>query len=507
MSTIGNKPRAGVFSFGPYRLNALGRTLTREGRDVVLGSRAFDLLVALVQRQGDMLSRRELMQFAWSGLSVEDSNLRVQIAHLRREIGCGDHGIRYIASVAGRGYSFVAPVKWNEETVPEPVGIERSRFLPYQPKRNFGRDDDVAGLCRALEERRFLTVVGPGGVGKTTLAAIVAHTLRNFPMIYFVDLGAVEAGAGVGAFVTSALDLPSDSTDPADEIVERLGGMPALVILDNCEHVIDAVGEVVLPVLKETSTIQFLLTSREALRLPGEAVYLLRPLGAPPYTGPLSAKQALEWPAVALFMERAADGGRYRELSDDEAVTVAAICRRLDGNPLAIELVASRVGTYGLERVAELLDDQLSLCWRGNRSAVPRHRTVEAMLGWSYDLLSETSRKVFARLSVFPGGFSLAGAAVVAGDDDMAPRDVAHAIGDLVDKSLLSIEAGPGPEQLKLLGVTRTFAAMKLVESGESGKVQRRHAIFQRERQPRNGFIEEFALADARGAGGCQNHF
>lgn len=498
MTMMEKKPVAGVFLFGPYRLNAVERTLVREGSKVILGSRAFDLLVALVQRQGAVLSRRELMEFAWSGLSVEDSNVRVQIARLRREIGCGDNGIRYIASVSGRGYSFVAPVEWSEEGPPQSVRVEGSYGLPPLLKRALGREDNVVELSQALRERRFVTVVGAGGVGKTTLVTLVAHRLRDFSRIYFVDLGTLETGALINDAVASAIGVPSTDEDTQAGITDRLSGAPTLMILDNCEHVIDAVAELVQPALRASSNVHFLLTSREALRLPGEAVYLLRPLGAPPHTGRLTAKQALFWPAVELFMERAADGGHHQPLGDEQAATVAAICRRLDGNPLAIELVASRVGTYGLDRVAELLDDRLSLCWRGSRNAVPRHQTVEAMLDWSYALLSEKSQKVLHRLSIFSGEFSLDAAEAVAGGDDIGPSDISGAIVDLVDKSLLAFQGGTGPARLKLLGITRTYAALKLAQSDENTRIRGKHALLRMQNFPQRASSGKLPFADTR---------
>lgn len=490
---MGSHGKNGYFGFGPYRLNPAARVLLRGDDLLAVGSRAFDILVALVQNHGQVLSHGEIMAFAWPGLNVEASNIRVQMTHLRREIGCGENGNRYIASVAGRGYSFVAPVIWEEASDPDqawPANLSDDQSsdngsyaatatsLPPCLSHPIGRDGSVSKLSQMVAKRRFVSIVGTGGVGKTTLAILVAHVLPVFEAAYFVDLGTIDDEKAVAGAVAAALGIPFSASDGIGHTISQLPPRRTLVILDNCEHVIDAVAHTVHSLLRRTANVHILTTSREAFRLPGEAIYLLRPLAVPPHTERLIAAQALLWPAIQLFVERAVDSGYLEPWGDEEATTIAAICRRLDGNPLAIELVASRMGYYGLDRIAELLDNQLALRWRGSRYANPRHQTAEAMMDWSYALLSDLDQQVFRRLSLFPSEFSLDAALTMFDDDGFAQAEIVKSIGNLIDKSLLSLHSGTGPAHLKLSGIVKTYAEFKLLASGERARVGQQQSLY-----------------------------
>ncbi len=481
-----------VFEFGPFRLNPGARVLQENGQDLTLGSRAFDILVALVESDGKVLTRRELMAIAWSGLVVEDSNVRVQVANLRKILRCGHGNARYIASVAGRGYCFVAPVRrmlrdgaaantTRADTILDaPRSVERGRSLPYVPAplvRAFGRDDSVVELSQLVPDSRLITVVGAGGAGKTTLAVLVAHAVEAFgDSIYFVDLSTVSREELVVEALASAVGYRPPGPVLVPGLVEVLSTSRTLILLDNCEHLIEAVAALCAQIIAQTRNVSFLNTSREALRVDGEHVYLLQPLASPPATGRLTAEQALVWPAVQLFMDRAKDGGAPSSLGDDDAMTVAAICRRLDGNPLAIGLVASRIGAYGIQGVSDLLDNQLALHWRGRRDAIARHQTVEAMIDWSHDLLPERDRQVLYRLSVFSGSFPVEAAIDVISDAQIGPVQAGEAIGDLVDKSLIAASSIDDETQIRLLETTRAYAAAKLEGIHGKDELARRHA-------------------------------
>ena len=480
-----------VFRFGPFKLVPATRTLRKEGSEVVVGSRAFDILVALVEGEGKVLTRRELMACAWSGLVVEESNVRVQVAHLRRTLGCGQDGARFIASVAGRGYCFVAEVAREQEAQPSrpavTAGPRTARSAggspslanaPVAQDRVIGRDESVTELVAQVLERRLVTVVGAAGIGKTTVAVLAARSLDSFgDAIHFVDLSVITRDEQVLEALSSDAAYRPSGTVSAPGLAEFLDARPTLVVLDNCEHVIGGVAALCREILDRTRQVSMLCTSREALRLSDEHVCLLRPLASPPNTGKLNAERARTWPAMQLFVERAEEGGAHEVLSDANASMIAAICRRLDGNPLAIELVASRVGTYGVQGVSELLSSQSALHWQGRRDATARHQTVEALLDWTYDLLPPRNRLALARLSVFSGGFPLEAAINVISDERLDAVQAAAAIAELADKSLVAVRSRGGRTHLRLLETTRMYAATKLADQSEADAVTRRHAL------------------------------
>jgi predicted ATPase/DNA-binding winged helix-turn-helix (wHTH) protein len=479
----GDAPRAGkIVLFGPFRLIAAERLLLKEDQPVVLGGRALDILIALAERAGEVVSRQELIDRVWPGLTVEKANLRVHIANLRKALGDGRDGARYIANDPGRGYCFVAAIQRGAlPAAPSAAsaGLKNIPKLPARLRRIVGRDEIVATLSMQLTFQRFLSIVGPGGIGKTTVAVAVAHVLLDEfdGAIFFVDLSMINDAAIVVTTVASALGCLTPAQDPLQGLLASIADERLLLVLDSCEHLIEAVASLAERIFSEAPSVHLLTTTREALRVEGEGVHLLAPLHGPGNDIRVTACEALASPAVKLFMERALASGYRPELSDGDAPIVAKICERLDGIPLAIELAASRVGTYGIRGIAEFLDDRLALLWQGRRN-VPRHQTLQSTLDWSYDLLSESEKRVLGRLSVFIRDFSLQAAQTVAEEPDCGPLHVAKTIASLVDKSLVSISESGDQNYFRLLDTTRTYAAVKLQELGETDAAARRHALY-----------------------------
>ena len=472
-----------VLSFGSFSLCIAERSLKRGDEPVPLGGRALDILIALVERAGEIVPHRELIERTWPGVTVEEANLRVNISAIRKALGDGRDGARYISSVARRGYCFVAPIQRSlaEQSSP-PRGhgeAEWSNRLPSRLSRIVGRQDTVRTLSAQLKLQRFVSIVGPAGVGKTTVALSVAHSLlTDFEEdVFFIDLSVLTDPNLVATAVSSTLGFMAQAQDPLGSLLAFVGDRRVLLVLDNCEHVIDSAAALAERVVSDAPQARILTTSREALRVQGEHVHLLRSLEGPPDNDDLTATEVRAYPAAELFMERAEASGYAAELTDEDARIVAGICRKLDGIALAIELVASHVGPLGIRGAAELLDNRFGLLWRGRRTALPRHETLSAMLDWSYSLLSEQEKLVLSRLSVFVGDFPfLAACAVVS--EALRDEQVAAIIVSLVAKSLISTRESGESTYYRLLEMTRFHLKNKLELRGEVGTVSRRHAIY-----------------------------
>src|SRR5271154_2531702 len=468
-----------VLSFGPFNLFAAERLLKKDDEPIVLGGRAIDILIALVEQAGEVVTQRKLISRVWPDVTVEDAYLRFHIAALRKALGDG----RYVSNVVGRGYCFVAPVTRAAAPTASITGItatERVRKLPPRLTRMVGRDDTVRSLAEQLQEWRFVSIVGPGGVGKTTVAISVAHALIDGfqSAVFFIDLAALTDATLVPTSIASVLGFMVQTQDPVVSLLAFIGDRKILLVLDNCEHVIGVVAALAERVVSEAPQAHILATSREALQVEGEHVHLLYSLDCPPEDVGLTAMEALGYPGAELFMERAAASGYGDALSDIDAPIVARICRRLDGMALAIELVASRVGSVGIRGTAELLDNRFSLLWHGRRTALPRHETLNAMLDWSYRLLSEREKVVLCRLSVFIADFTLQAAGSVASETEVEEVDVIDVVASLVTKSLVSAIVINQRTYYRLLDTTRGYAVNKLAERGEADRIARRHAIF-----------------------------
>ena len=403
------------------------------------------------------------MSRVWPDVIVEEDSLRFHMSSLRKALGDGKDGARYITTLAGRGYCFVAPVS-RHGSARDGAHVAAANFphanLPTRLNRMVGRDDDVLKLSAQLTASRFVTIVGAGGVGKTTVAVAVAHHLEAAfaGSVLFVDLGMLSDPKLAATAVASMLGLSVQSDDATPSLIAYLRDKRILLILDTCEHLIEAIAALAASIMKAAPQVHILATSRETLRVEGEHVYRLDALACPPDGIGLTAAAVQKFPATQLFVERAVASGAHLSVSDLEAPIVADICRKLDGVALAIELAARRVDTYGLQQTAALLDQRLTLLWQGSRTAPPRQKTLHAALDWSYGLLSELERVVLRRLAIFVGHFTLDAALEVVTSATIDRSTVFGAIDSLVAKSMVATHPVGAMMRYRLLDTTRAYA-------------------------------------------------
>ncbi len=473
-------PKEQTHQFGHFRLIPSQRLLINSGNQVRIGARALDILILLIERAGSVVTKGELIAHVWPDTVVEEINLRVSIAALRRALGDDEADHRYIANVVGRGYSFVASV--TRDTVrPTQVGSAcktPGKFdLPVQRTRMVGREADVNVLTELLQSRRLVTIVGTGGVGKSTLALEVGCQViaRYTDGACLVELGAISDSARVPHSLATAIGLTVSVDYPVRDLVGFLRDKHMLIVLDNCEHVIAAAAALIEAILKGAHQVQILATSRERLSIDGEWHHRLSPLKVPTESSRMTALLARDFTAIQLFMERAVSNTPSFALSDANARIVAHICQRLDGIPLALELAAARVNLLGIRELAARLDDQFVLASE-RRTAVPRHQTLEGALEWSYGLLGPVEQLILRRLSVFKGAFTLDSAVDLAARQGLDAEAVLDGVMALADKSLITIDTGEHGIRYHLLHTTRAYAFNRLSKTDEVADICRWHA-------------------------------
>ena len=449
---------------------------------MALGARALDILWVLASRAGEVVEKKELLALVWPEVTVDEGSLRFHMNGLRKALGDGADGARYIATIAGRGYCFVSSVLCTadqEDAGETSVPAEAKSLLPSRLARMIGRDSEVEDIAASLLANRFVSVVGPGGIGKTTVAVSIGH--RLLPSfrgdVSFVDLGSTTDPRLVPSMVASAVGFVAHASDIVPSLVSFMQDRRLLVILDSCEHVVDAAAALAERIFSEAPGVHILATSREALRVEGEQVHQLPALGSPPDHSDLGRDAVLAFPAVQLFVERITASGVRFELSDTDAPAVADICRNLDGIPLAIELAAGRVNAYGVEGIAALLGVRFGHLASGRRTAVARHQTLSAALDWSYNLLTGQERILLRRLSVFAGPFSMEAAQATAAFGELDEVSALEGVGALVSKSLVSADFSGSASRYRLLDTTRAYGRDKLAESGEARQSAQRHAL------------------------------
>lgn len=475
------EPDGKTYCFGDYRFIPDRQLLMLGDMPVRVGSRALDLLHKLISHSGEVVGKNELMSFAWPDIFVHESNLKVNIAALRRALSRDASGLSYIATVTGRGYRFVAPVRTyggdRRQHSFDPVKAS-TRELPRLPHL-VGRDDIVAELGARLPKRRLLTVVGQAGVGKTTVAVAVAKSLLDHYRegVCFVDLAVIGDPQLVDVTIAAALGIGGKWSNTLAGIVEALRGHEMLLVLDNCEHVLSTASAIAEHLTLALSGLHIIATSREPLRSRSESVYRLSPLAYPDERSGKDRTAALTFPAVQLFVQRANEAYGY-QLDDASAPVVAAICRRLDGIALAIELAASQLPVLKPTTLLILLEHSFEPLVASSAGTPPRHQTLLATLDWSYQLLSKDEAQLLRLLSVFSASFSFSDVIGVAGDLGRSIEDIVICTESLAAKSLLSAAHDAEGLRYRLLDSTRSFAAERLDRSGEAAHVRSSHARY-----------------------------
>jgi predicted ATPase len=460
-----------VIEFGPFRFDRMRREVSDDSGTLRLGSRALEILGVLLESPGRLFSRDEIVARVWPRSVVEDTNLRVHMSALRRTLGDGQHGARYIENVPGRGYVFIGAAR----AAAAPAAAPSTLTQPI------GRDDVIAQLVELLSHQRLVSIVGAGGMGKTTVANAAAERLRGQYEggVHFVDLSRITSPSLVAAELGQALGHNVSLADPVPTLQRLLHGRRMLIVMDNCEHVIDAAAHLVDALTRLCPGLRFLATSREPLAIEAEWVLKLAPLAVPAPHEQFGTAQVLAFAAVQLFVARAKATCAGFEFDDATAPSVRALCEALDGIPLAIELAAARVDSLGVAGLLQRIESVFELLTRGRRTALSRHRTLDAVLAWSYELLSAREQQVLQRLSVFRGAFDIDGAVALAGHGDRPRHEVVDDVLSLCSKSLIASQpADDGSATHRLLYITRLYAEKQLDGSPDEAECHRRHAAF-----------------------------
>jgi non-specific serine/threonine protein kinase len=455
----------GPIHFPPFRLDVVERRLYRGSTPVALRPKTFAVLHCLVQRPGRLVTKDDLLSLVWPDTAVGDAVLKVSVRELREALGDDPRSPRFIETAHRAGYRFVGEVT-------------RSN-LPVHLTSFVGRAQQMAEIARLLDQTRLATLTGAGGSGKTRLAAQVAAGASLADGAWWVDLAPLSDAALVPQTAMAALGLQEQpGRSHVETLALHLQARCLLLVLDNCEHVLQACAGLAEALLRACPELRILATSREPLAVAGETVWPVPPLALPDAETSPPLEELVRYEAVRLFVERARSARPPFEPEPASAPALARICRRLDGLPLAIELAAPRVTILSLEELAARLDGGLRILTASAPRSPGRHQTLQATIDWSYGLLAEEERTLLARLSVFAGGWTLAAAEQVCGGAGIEERDVLDHLARLVDKSLVLAEPRGGETRYRLLETVRQYGQDKLSGSGHEARVKRRHLEF-----------------------------
>ncbi|UJW77168.1 ATP-binding protein [Rhizobium sp. SL42] len=461
----------GTYAFGPFSLVPERQALLRGDEAIRVGGRALDILTVLVEKAGNLVTKTELNQRVWPNQIVDEGNLKVNMAALRRALGEEPGQDRYIKTVPGRGYQFVAAVQASRAAAHR---LLEAGNLPTNSTRIFGRDQEIETIAGELALNRLVSIVGGGGIGKTTVALAVAEKIAGNVKdgVWLVDFAPIRGPGLVANAIAVAIGLEVHSADVLATICKSVSDREMLLVLDNCEHLTQAVAECATQLLKDAPALKVLVTSREPLGAAGERVYCLPQLASPDVSSPLTAETAMRFPAIQLFVDRATDRMEAFTLNDAEAPVVADICRGLDGIALAIELAAMRIDVFGVVGLRTQLDDRFRLL-AGRRGGLERHRTLGATLDWSYGLLSAREAETLLALSVFAGSFDVAAASAISSHP---PSETAKMLSQLASKSLLVSDQAGKRTGYRFLETTRAYCRDRLHAGREEAIAQLRHA-------------------------------
>lgn len=486
-----------MIQIGTLSVDFEQRDIRQHGASLRIGARALDILEVLHRASGSVVSKDDIMDAVWPGLIVEENRLQVHVATLRKALGASRDLIK---TVPGRGYLLVASASSGPDLVPvvdapavaaapAVVASPDTPDVPDAPASSLlaplvGRDAELAQIVDMLERTPVVTLVGAGGIGKTSLAVRVAHGVRSRSRerVLFVELARASTRDDMLIALAAELGLDTPGVPDIDRIGDAFATSRCLLVLDNAEHIVDLVASLVETLTSRAGSLRVLVTSREPLHISAEAVLRMSPLAVP--DGNASADEIVRCSAVELFLERVRAAAPDCRVDEAGVRLIGDICRRLDGLPLAIELAAARVATLGLAVVASRLDDRLNLLTGGLRSALPRHQTLRATFDWSYVLLDRPARALFRRMGCFIGPFSFDAAYAVATEPGTSAADMIAVLGELVAKSLVTVEFHGAYARYRLTESTRAYALEKLHNEGEFERIVARHAAYERERAP-----------------------